>query len=43
VTCSIGLSQYKPGEQDSAALISLTDKAMYDAKRHGRNQVCSLA
>ncbi|MBL7645402.1 MAG: diguanylate cyclase [Candidatus Hydrogenedentes bacterium] len=42
VTCSIGLSQYKPGEQDSAALISHTDKAMYNAKRHGRNQVCCL-
>ncbi len=43
VTCSIGLSEYKPAEQDSAALISHTDKAMYNAKRHGRNQVCSLA
>jgi two-component system cell cycle response regulator len=42
VTCSIGLSEYALGEQDAAALISLADKAMYAAKRHGRNQVCTL-
>ena len=42
VTCSIGLAQYQGGEQDSAALIGLADKAMYKAKHRGRNQVCSL-
>ena len=42
VTCSIGLTQYSPDEQDSAALIAHADKAMYIAKRRGRNQVCCL-
>lgn len=40
VTCSIGLAQYNPAEHDSAALIAQADKAMYQAKHHGRNQVC---
>lgn len=42
VTCSIGMAQYAPESQDGAALIKQADKAMYIAKRHGRNQVCCL-
>jgi len=42
VTCSIGLAQYKPAEEDAPALVCRADKAMYDAKKQGRNQVCSL-
>lgn len=42
VTCSIGLAQYKPAEEDAPALVSRADKAMYDAKKQGRNQVCCL-
>jgi len=43
ITCSIGLAEYNPAEQDSAALINQADKAMYDAKRSGRNQVSTRA
>ncbi|MEH6488250.1 MAG: GGDEF domain-containing protein [Hyphomonas oceanitis] len=37
VTVSIGLSLATPGDTLSA-LLSRADKALYDAKRHGRNQ-----
>ena len=38
LTISIGVTQFKPGE-DLEKLISLADKALYDAKKGGRNLV----
>ena len=39
VTASIGLAQWRPGEDDLAGLLRRADHAMYVAKRNGRNQV----
>ncbi|WP_367381793.1 diguanylate cyclase [Stenotrophomonas cyclobalanopsidis] len=39
VTASIGLAQWRPGEDDLAALLRRADHAMYVAKRSGRNRV----
>lgn len=39
ITCSIGLSEFKPDEDESASLIHRADMAMYQAKLQGRNQV----
>ncbi|MBA0281447.1 diguanylate cyclase [Stenotrophomonas maltophilia] len=39
VTASIGLAQWRPGEDDLAALLRRADHAMYVAKRAGRNRV----
>src|SRR5262249_16787548 len=39
VTASIGLAQWRPGEDDLAALLRRADHAMYAAKRGGRNRV----
>ncbi|WP_414716056.1 sensor domain-containing diguanylate cyclase [Stenotrophomonas sp.] len=39
VTASIGLAQWRPGEDDQAALLRRADHAMYVAKRSGRNRV----
>ena len=38
LTISIGVTQFKPGE-DLEQLLSHADKALYDAKKGGRNQV----
>ncbi|CAM79396.1 PleD family two-component system response regulator [Orientia tsutsugamushi] len=40
-TISIGITEYDPPE-DANALISRTDKALYNAKHYGRNQVWAL-
>ncbi|KJV52630.1 diguanylate cyclase domain protein [Orientia tsutsugamushi str. Gilliam] len=40
-TISIGITEYNPPE-DANALISRTDKALYNAKHYGRNQVWAL-
>ena len=39
VTASIGLAQWRPGQDDLAALLRRADHAMYVAKRGGRNRV----
>ncbi|HDX0913633.1 TPA: diguanylate cyclase, partial [Stenotrophomonas maltophilia] len=36
---SIGLAQWRPGEDDLAGLLRRADHAMYVAKRAGRNRV----
>ena len=38
LTISIGMTQFKPGD-DIEKLVSLADKALYDAKKGGRNLV----
>jgi diguanylate cyclase (GGDEF)-like protein len=39
VTVSIGLAQLMPGSADAQALIDGADRALYEAKRGGRNRV----
>lgn len=39
MTMSIGLSQYKPGE-DMKAFVHRVDTIMYQAKHQGRNRIC---
>jgi diguanylate cyclase (GGDEF)-like protein/hemerythrin-like metal-binding protein len=45
VTVSIGAASMRPSaDKDSALLIAAADSALYEAKRHGRNQIrCSAA
>ncbi len=40
VTVSTGVAQARPGEQ-AAALVERADSALYEAKRTGRNRVCT--
>jgi diguanylate cyclase len=40
ITCSIGVAEYRPGEQ-LTDLIDRADRALYEAKRTGRNRVSS--
>ena len=40
LTLSIGLSQYKPPE-DTKAFVQRVDKLMYQAKKNGKDRVCS--
>ena len=42
ITISVGFSKVMPGDTPSGA-IERADKALYYAKEHGRNQVCSFA
>jgi diguanylate cyclase (GGDEF)-like protein len=42
ITISIGFSEVRPGDTPSGAF-ERADKAVYYAKEHGRNQVCSHA
>lgn len=42
VTASIGLSVSDPHQVDSATLVDQADKALYAAKRQGRNRTCWL-
>lgn len=42
ITISIGFSEIRTGDTPSAAF-ERADKALYHAKAHGRNQVCSYA
>lgn len=42
VTASIGVAEHRPGE-DIASLLARADKALYEAKRAGRNRVCRSA
>lgn len=38
VTVSIGIAIAKPGDLDSKAIIDRADRALYDAKKAGRNR-----
>ena len=40
VTVSIGLGQYKP-QEDMKAFVHLVDQIMYQAKKNGKDRVCS--
>lgn len=40
VTVSIGIAQLDPNDQDITAFLERADESLYDAKHHGRNQVC---
>jgi diguanylate cyclase (GGDEF)-like protein/PAS domain S-box-containing protein len=40
MTVSIGVAQYRPGE-DMKALVSRADRLMYQAKKSGKDRVCS--
>jgi len=42
VTVSIGLSTYSGELSSMSQLVSAADQALYDAKRSGRNTVCSF-
>ena len=39
VTCSLGVSWYKSGQDDTRSLIERADQALYAAKANGRNRV----
>jgi diguanylate cyclase (GGDEF)-like protein len=43
LTCSLGVATYPAHTEDRDGLIELADRAMYVAKRLGRNQVRSIA
>jgi len=42
LSVSIGVSSYQVSDAEFDALFSRADKALYQAKNSGRNQVCSL-
>ena len=39
ITCSFGVTEYRPGEDDVTSLFKRVDKALYNAKHNGRNRV----
>ncbi len=39
VTASFGLTSYIPGEDDASSLMMRADKALYQAKKNGRNRI----
>jgi two-component system cell cycle response regulator len=41
VTISLGVAEWDPGIEDPAEMIKRADEKLYEAKRSGRNQVCS--
>lgn len=43
VTASIGITAVKPATDTPSAAFERADRAVYHAKQHGRNQVCSHA
>ena len=42
ITVSIGLANFPKDSDDAEELIRRADKAMYEAKNKGRNQVCCI-
>jgi diguanylate cyclase (GGDEF)-like protein len=40
VTCSVGVTRFRPLEDSATELIRRADEALYEAKRGGRNRVC---
>lgn len=42
ITVSIGVASYPNDAQDAETLVDRADKAMYEAKRAGRNKVYSF-
>ena len=43
VTCSIGVTWYQPGIDSVQSMIDRADKALYQAKREGRNRIVIAA
>lgn len=43
VRVSIGVAELGPGRLDTDSILEAADEAMYEAKRHGRNRVCTRA
>ncbi len=41
VTVSLGVAEWNPAEDDPAELVKRSDEKLYEAKRSGRNRVCS--
>lgn len=39
ITCSLGITQFKKGEDTAGSLLKRADEALYDAKQNGRNRV----
>lgn len=39
VTSSLGITEFRPGDVDVAALVERADAASYTAKREGRNRL----
>ncbi len=42
ITISLGVTEVKPTDQESEAVFSRVDSAMYQAKKGGRNKVCVI-
>lgn len=42
ITCSMGVAEYNAGMDTPESLVSRADKALYQAKNNGRNQVVAL-
>ena len=42
VTVSVGMAQFTDADADANATLDRADRALYEAKRRGRNQVCHL-
>jgi diguanylate cyclase (GGDEF)-like protein len=41
ISASIGIAEYQPdSEQDASAFINMADRALYKAKRTGKNRIC---
>jgi len=41
VTVSVGAAEWQPHYEDPSDLFKAADEKMFEAKRNGRNQVCS--
>lgn len=40
LSCSFGVAEFKPTQDDKDSLIKRVDRALYNAKKQGRNRVC---